>query len=174
MGIYYTAPLLGPALGPIFGGVLTTGFNWRAPFWFLAIVAGLTFLSFLLFFEDTFRRERSRTYQSVLKRQMRDQASAQSSIKDTITDIEAARSDPQALKQNIDTEKQDCTSHLPAVPGGDPSAIQPTLPVAQLSLNAVNPFKPLWLVLCRWNNFISLVTSGSSLLILHGARSTLT
>ncbi|KAF8975377.1 major facilitator superfamily domain-containing protein [Cyathus striatus] len=30
MGIYYMAPLLGSALGPIFGGVLTTGLGWRA------------------------------------------------------------------------------------------------------------------------------------------------
>ncbi|KAF8799400.1 MFS general substrate transporter [Phlegmacium glaucopus] len=71
MGIYYMAPLLGPALGPIFGGVLTSTFNWRATFWFLSILSGSSLLLFILFFHDTFRRQRSLTYQSVLKQRRR-------------------------------------------------------------------------------------------------------
>ena len=35
MGIYYAAPLLGPSMGPLLGGILTQLFNWRATFWFL-------------------------------------------------------------------------------------------------------------------------------------------
>ena len=35
-----SAPLLGPSLGPILGGALTQGFNWRATFWFLTIFTG--------------------------------------------------------------------------------------------------------------------------------------
>jgi hypothetical protein len=46
---------------------LTSAFNWRAIFWFLSIVSGLSLLSFVLFFRDTFRRERSLTYQNVIK-----------------------------------------------------------------------------------------------------------
>ncbi|KAF8817571.1 MFS general substrate transporter [Phlegmacium glaucopus] len=71
MGIYYTAPLLGPAVGSIFGGVLTSAFNWRAIFWFLSILSGLSLLSFVLFFPDTFRRERSLNYQNVIKQRRR-------------------------------------------------------------------------------------------------------
>ncbi|KAF8805757.1 MFS general substrate transporter [Phlegmacium glaucopus] len=71
MGIYYMAPLLGPALGPIFGGVLTSTFNWRATFWFLSILSGSSLLIFILFFHDTFRRQRSLTYQNVLKQRRR-------------------------------------------------------------------------------------------------------
>ena len=67
MGIYYSAPLLGPSLGPILGGALTQAFSWRATFWFLAIFVGLCFLSFIPF-RDTFRRERSLTYQAALRR----------------------------------------------------------------------------------------------------------
>ncbi|TFK69525.1 vacuolar DHA amino acid exporter, partial [Pluteus cervinus] len=70
MGIYYIAPQLGPAIGPIFGGVLTTAFNWRAIFWFLAIVGGTNALNFLFFFKDTFRRERSLTYQNILRERL--------------------------------------------------------------------------------------------------------
>src|ERR1700733_6807568 len=68
IGLYYAAPLLGLSLGPILGGSLTQGFNWRAVFWFLVIFAGLNFFSFLVFFNDTFRRERSSAYQAVMKR----------------------------------------------------------------------------------------------------------
>ena len=67
MGIYYSAPLLGPSLGPILGGALTQAFSRRATFWFLAIFVGICFLSFIPF-RDTFRRERSLTYQTALRR----------------------------------------------------------------------------------------------------------
>lgn len=46
---------------------MTSAFNWRAIFWFLVILSGLSLLSFVLFFQDTFRRERSLTYQNVIK-----------------------------------------------------------------------------------------------------------
>jgi len=98
MGIYYIAPLLGPSIGPILGGVLTTGLHWRAIFWFLAIVAGATCLCFVFFFHDTFRRERSLTYQNVLKQRLR------------ATDVHTAtrgetKSSPDKLPKNTDPEK---------------------------------------------------------------------
>lgn len=68
VGVYYCAPLLGPSLGPIIGGVLTQTFSWRAVFWFLVIWGGVIFSAFLARFQDTFRRERSLTYQNVLRR----------------------------------------------------------------------------------------------------------
>jgi hypothetical protein len=46
---------------------LTSTFNWRAIFWFLSIISGLSLLSFILFFRDTFRRERSLNYQTAIK-----------------------------------------------------------------------------------------------------------
>jgi Major Facilitator Superfamily len=64
----------------MFGGVLTSAFNWRAIFWFLAIVSGLNLLFFVLFFRDTFRRERSHIYQNVIKQ--RRKAAALSSLND--------------------------------------------------------------------------------------------
>ncbi|KNZ78494.1 hypothetical protein J132_00674 [Termitomyces sp. J132] len=70
MGIYYIAPLLGPSIGPILGGGLTTGLGWRAIFWFLSIVGSSICFSFAVLFHDTFRKERSLTYQNVLKKRL--------------------------------------------------------------------------------------------------------
>ncbi len=93
LGIYYTAPLLGPSLGVLrestqlqlvprpgegdrpalgrplsiltllpkhaVGGALTQAGSWRVPFYFLTAAGGLIFLTFVLFYRETFRRERS-------------------------------------------------------------------------------------------------------------------
>ena len=57
---------------------MTSSFNWRAIFWFLSIISGLSLLSFILFFRDTFRRERSFNYQTAIKQ--RRKAAAFSSL----------------------------------------------------------------------------------------------
>ena len=57
---------------------MTSVFNWRAIFWFLSIISGLSLLSFILFFRDTFRRERSLNYQTVIRQ--RRKAAALSSL----------------------------------------------------------------------------------------------
>jgi hypothetical protein len=44
----------------------------------------------------------------------------------------------------------------------DHDVIQPTVPIIKLSLKEVNPFKPLVLVLRRWNNLVILLASGKS------------
>lgn len=67
MGLYYAAPLLGPSLGPLVGGIVTRVFSWRATFYFLAIFGGLSLVTFV-FFKDTFRRERSLAYQAALRK----------------------------------------------------------------------------------------------------------
>ncbi|KAF8890526.1 major facilitator superfamily domain-containing protein [Gymnopilus junonius] len=66
MGLYYAAPLIGPSLGPLIGGALTSFFSWRATFYFLAIFGGVSFIGFL-FFKDTFRPQRSSVYQAALR-----------------------------------------------------------------------------------------------------------
>lgn len=68
VGIYCSAPLLGPSIGPIMGGVLTQTLGWRAIFWFLAIWGGIMLAVSIFLFKDTFRRERSSIYQAVLQR----------------------------------------------------------------------------------------------------------
>ncbi|KAL9715585.1 hypothetical protein Ac2012v2_000027 [Leucoagaricus gongylophorus] len=146
MGIFYIAPLFGPALGPIVGGALTSGLGWRSIFWFLTIVSGLIWLLFLFFFRDTFRKERSLTYQNIVqqrsesKRTTRgDEAISPSAIPPNIID----------LHQGSDLEK----AKDPPIASADPFEVE-------LSLRDVNPFKPIGLVIRRVNNLATLIASG--------------
>ncbi|KAJ4482465.1 major facilitator superfamily domain-containing protein [Lentinula aciculospora] len=142
MGIYYIAPLLGPSLGSILGGGLTTAFTWRGPFYFLAILGGVVFMSFLLFFKDTFRRERSLTYQSVLKARLRGAATKKTFSSENVENVKHEGENLSAK----DIEKQEISS----------SAI----PEIKLGLVDVNPFKPMMFILRRKYNLFMLAASG--------------
>ena len=148
LGIYYAAPLLGPSLGPILGGVLTQAFSWRATFWVLAADLGANLVLFVFFFRDTFRKERSLTYQSVL-----------ASRRSAATKRSSVVSDPAR-------ELDDKSSREATVTAGEasstPAALAATVasPEITLSFKDVNPFPPLLLVLKRRNNVVTLVPSG--------------
>ena len=47
--------ILGPALGPLIGGLLIQFLGWRSVFWFLTIFSGVTFLVVLAFLPETGR-----------------------------------------------------------------------------------------------------------------------
>jgi multidrug resistance protein len=55
-GLVTAGSLLGPSLGPVFGGLLAQYLGWRAIFWFLVIFAGAFFIPFLIFFPETGKR----------------------------------------------------------------------------------------------------------------------
>ncbi|KAI0078248.1 MFS general substrate transporter [Panus rudis PR-1116 ss-1] len=181
MGIYYGAPLLGPALGPILGGVLSQAWNWRATFWFMVVFTGLCLIAFIPF-PDTFRRERSLTYQSVLRRRLREQAkkdAANPSLSSSTTQItntacqakaggdkvtsdsnpltvemEAVRSDSEAkdLEKSEDVEGQKVVSRS--------EDISHEIKELRLTLKDVNPIRPFASILSRPNNVAILCTSG--------------
>ncbi|KAG9318304.1 major facilitator superfamily domain-containing protein [Chiua virens] len=67
MGIYYAAPLLGTSAGPFLGGIFAQAFGWRAVFWFALIAGGVVLVSLVIFFKDSFRKERSLLYQNILR-----------------------------------------------------------------------------------------------------------
>lgn len=46
---------LGPALGPVAGGLITNRWGWQALFWFLAALAGVLFLILFTFLPETCR-----------------------------------------------------------------------------------------------------------------------
>ncbi|OJJ06008.1 hypothetical protein ASPVEDRAFT_87330 [Aspergillus versicolor CBS 583.65] len=55
MGFVTAGSLLGPAMGPVIGGLLSQFLGWRSVFWFLAIFAGAFLIPFVLFFPETAR-----------------------------------------------------------------------------------------------------------------------
>ncbi|KAI0345658.1 vacuolar DHA amino acid exporter [Trametopsis cervina] len=141
MGIYYCAPLIGPALGPIVGGALTQAFDWRATFWFLSILMGIVIFAFV-FFKDTFRRQRSLTYQAVLRRIREQQELARRSETSTLSHATV-----------VDRSEAEKPQH------GAPFESEKIKEI-KLSLKDVNPIPPMLHVLRRLNNLAILTSSG--------------
>ena len=147
MGVYYSAPLLGPSIGPILGGGLTQGLSWRAVFWFLVIWGGVIFSAFLFLFKDTFRKERSLTYQNVLKRRTQERKLEQEEqpIKEKKTSVDGTSG---TQTPNSDVEAQ--------------PAVVPALAIKEVNLSIadVNPIPPYLRILSRKNNVAILIPSG--------------
>lgn len=55
MGFVTAGSLLGPAIGPVVGGILSQFLGWRSLFWFLVIFASCWLSLFLVFFPETAR-----------------------------------------------------------------------------------------------------------------------
>ena len=160
--------MLGPSLGPILGGVLAQGFNWRAIFWFLAVFAGMCAFSFI-FFRETFRRERSLTYQTVLRRVLEQEAQKV---------IQKQSASGKVLNQNVGQHMPTAEeSRHGSAPGKNKanrdmgaSIAMPTTeaPIAtkeiRLTLKDINPFRPMFQVLRRVNNVLILSASGEFIL----------
>ena len=109
---------------------MTSAWNWRATFFLLTIIGGIALCSFF-FFPDTFRRERSLTYQAAKKHA-----------------IERVRlkAERRVARQISDPEKKAAPEVL------DPLTVKVTL----LDLN---PLKPIWSILKRKNNLFVLLPS---------------
>ena len=129
-GIYYAAPLLGPSMGPLLGGVVTNTWDWRATFYLLAILGGISLCSFF-FLNDTFRRERSLTYQAA---------------KEHATERVLRKAERQLATQANDPEK----SFAPVLV--DPSTVE-------VSILDVNPLTPIWNISRRKNNLLILLAT---------------
>ncbi|KAJ8516988.1 hypothetical protein ONZ45_g5755 [Pleurotus djamor] len=170
MGIYYTAPLLGPSLGPILGGALTVGFSWRACFWFMTIFCGISWLSFLIFFKDTWRKERSLTYQNILRAKLRelDHDDSSKTPSDGNPKIvsgggkTAISSHTSSVTEIAVVSKNGLEKDLTS--GGEKTGntdVSTELPDIKLTFKDINPIRPISLVLRRINNLIILLASGS-------------
>lgn len=156
MGIYYSAPLLGPALGPILGGVLAQKMGWRSVFWFVMICGVVVFLALVFIFKDTFRKERSLSYQNALNRRIKQQEVQHSS--QTIIVPPAAEKPPPPALERVQSLREmrdfDVEANVPAV------APASSMKNITLSLADVNPFPPLLKILTRLNNLAILFASG--------------
>lgn len=150
MGVFYSAPLLGPSLGPIIGGALTQGLGWRAVFWFLVIWGSIIFLAFLFLFKDTFRKERSTTYQNVLNRRLQEQQPSEA--KDESREISEKE-----LQVNDESSNQTSLKDIEGQPTVIPAS---AIREVKLSIADVNPFPPYLSIISRKNNFAILIASG--------------
>ncbi|KAG8840099.1 hypothetical protein FRB91_006547 [Serendipita sp. 411] len=147
MGIYYAAPLLGPSVGPLIGGVLTQVFTWRATFYFLAAIGAIVFLSIVFFFKDTFRRERSLTYQSAKRHAIRRLEEKRQKREEKEKRIAERKGEEDKL------EKGGAQSQMKEVTNTrDESTVKVTL-------IDLNPLTPIWSVLRRKNNLTILIPS---------------
>ncbi|KIK98548.1 hypothetical protein PAXRUDRAFT_823776 [Paxillus rubicundulus Ve08.2h10] len=150
MGVYYSAPLLGPSLGPIIGGALTQALSWRAVFWFLVIWGGVIFVAFLFLFNDTFRKERSLAYQNILKRHVREHRFTQAAQNEERPASEKKMSEEGGGEQLTPKDIEAQPVVIPAVAIRD----------VKLSFADVNPFPPYLRILSRKNNVVILIPSG--------------
>ncbi|KAG0705320.1 vacuolar DHA amino acid exporter [Suillus ampliporus] len=159
MGVYYSAPLLGPALAPILGGVLTQGLGWRSVFWFIAICAGVVLLALVFLFKDTFRKERSLTYQNILQMRAKEwevQHSSKSS--QTVLAFPVTEKPAQPAPEKMASPQ--CTGNLDVEANAPAVASVSSMKDINLSLADVNPFPPLLKILTRSNNLAILFASG--------------
>ncbi|GAA5912558.1 hypothetical protein JCM5296_003479 [Sporobolomyces johnsonii] len=67
LGVFYAVPLVGPALGPIIGGAVTSASDWRATFYFLLAYGALCFV-LMMWMPNTFRKERSLAWRKAMER----------------------------------------------------------------------------------------------------------
>jgi len=163
MGIYYVAPLLGPSLGPILGGILTQYLSWRATFWFLFIWMGICLAMFVFLLKDTYRRERSLTYQAVLRRyELQSQRTLAASQLSSTTTIPADHNASPRSAHDLSGDSHKLPPKSPEDPEkGDTQALPAPTVSVKVTIRDVNPIPPLWMVLRRWNNVAILTASGA-------------
>ncbi|KAF5362842.1 hypothetical protein D9758_007089 [Tetrapyrgos nigripes] len=165
MGLFYIAPLLGPSLGAIFGGVFTTAFSWRGPFYFLTITGGIVTLSFLIGFRDTWRKERSAVYQQVVRRKLKERmrmkkaGNSKTGKNNHDTDVEK-NVDSGSVSATVigtstptepETKFESSSNQTVDQPNMDRELAEATKDI-KLSLLDVNLAKPMWNVFTRpWN-----------------------
>lgn len=128
---------MGPSLGPLIGGAATQLLSWRATFYFLCIFAGITLVSFV-FFKDTFRRQRSLSYQMALNRHLKEQEEKTRRQHGMVSGNGKEKSPVRDVEANS----------------------QPSINDIRLSVRDISPFRPMAAVLRRRNNLSILLPSG--------------
>ena len=152
MGIYYAAPLLGVSVGPFLGGVFAQALGWRAVFWFAASSGTVVLVSLIVFFKDSFRKERSLSYQKIIRKRSEEYQLCT-----------AAESRIGTVEFSIDKSQQMSSEKTVGELEAGANTSKPshsTINDITLSFTDVNPFPPMILVLKRWNNNVILLASG--------------
>ncbi|KAG8965945.1 hypothetical protein FRC05_002936 [Tulasnella sp. 425] len=152
VGLFYAVPLLGPSIGPMLGGIVVQVWSWRATFWLMVILAGLSMAMFL-FFKETFRKERSLAYQSAKKRALsRSQSRLQSA------QLSGVHSRDEKTPRPVMTGDHH-VSHLQDLEKGTPVP-QEEVNQVKTTFADINPVSPAWKVLKQKSNIVALLASG--------------
>ncbi|KAF8713191.1 MFS general substrate transporter, partial [Rhizoctonia solani] len=151
-------------------GGLTAGFSWRATFWFLVIFAGVSLGTFV-FLPDTWRRERSTSYQAAKQRALKERAKrsqagtptwsrAPSPTRSgTVTPIIGANT-PTDLTQGYEDKKkaqEQVANAATTVVKSEKHGVQDE--DIKLSITDVNPISPIWHILKERSNLCILFAS---------------
>jgi hypothetical protein len=133
---------------------------------------GICLAMFVFLFKDTFRRERSLTYQAVLLHHLEHERRARhaqhsSERSSTMTVVEQRpvvnnTSAPGLGKDRHDTPNSDAKPTAPEtdVEAAKTAIVPPPIQDIRVTLADVNPLPPVWMILCRWNNVATLFASG--------------
>lgn len=154
MGLFYAAPLLGPAVAPVLGGTLSDILGWRANFYCLAGCGALVLAAMIFLFKDTFRRERSLTYQMAVKNRAGKYKSNVATGTSGVPNQTRKGDEEQASKEKVSQSGHENNVHEAAE-----TKISSATDV-KLSLADVNPFPQMWQVIQRKNNLLILWANG--------------
>lgn len=155
MGLFYAAPLLGPAVAPVLGGTLSDILGWRANFYCLAGCGALVLAAMIFLFKDTFRRERSLTYQMAVKNRAGKHDKSNVATGTSGVPNQTRKGDEeQASKEKVSQSGHENNVHEAAETKSS-SATD-----VKLSLADVNPFPQMWQVIQRKNNLLILWANG--------------
>ena len=154
IGIFYAAPLLGPALGPIIGGGLAQAFGWPASFYFLGACGGILLGLFLFLFKDTFRLERSKAYQAALRRRTNSKTGPKSVTNSTVVESNSRTKGKQGSDEKVSPQPSSIED------GTSPAKVESGMNDIKLSFSDMNPFPPFWKILQRRNNIAILLVNG--------------
>ncbi|KAG8682263.1 hypothetical protein FRC08_015069 [Ceratobasidium sp. 394] len=156
MGIYFAG-------GPIIGGALTAGFSWRATFYFLVIFAGISLCTFI-FLPDTWRRERSMSYQAAKRRVLKERERRSQAGTPTRSSAPSGAATPTlgsntpAYAGSIAEGSVEMKNETTTAKAG-PSEEQDV----KLSITDVSPIRPIWFILKQRTNICILSASGEYL-----------
>ncbi|CAE6461481.1 unnamed protein product [Rhizoctonia solani] len=185
LGAGTLSPLLGPSIvstlpppfmsatcmliGPIIGGGLTAGFSWRATFWFLVIFAGISLCTFI-FLPDTWRRERSTSYQAAKRRALKERAKksqagtpARSRVPSpvrsgTVTPTVGANTPADSIQGHAEKKEESDEVNAMAKDKSEKRVVSDE--DIKLSITDINPISPIWNVVKERTNLCILFASG--------------
>lgn len=173
LGVFYSVPLVGPALGPILGGALTTVSDWRSTFYFLLGYGAICFV-LMIFMPNTFRKERSLAWRKAMERARQHDREERAKAKAALPDFGEPTIYSSVQTQGNEGKLQGRTRFDGAVPKGAETSnppfsglgktrtgtIKSTEVKVKIHIRDINPFGATFSILRSPANTLVLIYSG--------------